>query len=385
MIGKQVKGTSFRGVLNYLHEKAGAELLGGTLVGETPRELSAEFRLSRRLNWRVKKAVYHASLSLSKTEHLEDNEWLAIAQDYLQGMGFEGCQYVVYRHTDQDHDHVHIVASRIRLTDGKTVSDSWDYRRSEQVIRKLEREYQLEPVVPSWEREKRALTTGECRFNERTGMASIRERLQGMLDEVTQSQPTMVEAIAHLQQRGVNVKVWYTKAGQARGISYELDGVAFSGTKLGRAYTFPGLQKHRGVSYEPERDDSMIQSLMDEGRERSPLEATQPTTKDISSQETEKAIAPDKKTHYQRLWQHYSQGVQASNPIKFDDMVARRAFEDGQSQKAIALMLAAGSPYAAQLNRQQARLYVNQTAQRGCERSRHQTKDQRRGRSLEID
>jgi len=69
---------------------------------------------------------------------------MAIAQDYLKGMGFEGCQDVVYRHTDQDHDHIHIVASRIRLIDGKTISDSWDYRRSESVIRGLEKAYQLE-------------------------------------------------------------------------------------------------------------------------------------------------------------------------------------------------------------------------------------------------
>jgi len=329
------------------------------------------------------------SIRLTPSEH----QWLAFgfampsanAQDYLQGMGFENCQYVVYRHTDQDHNHVHIVASRIRLTDGKTVSDSWDYRRSEQVIRKLEREYQLEPVVASWEQEKRASTTGECRFNDRTGTASVRERLQGMLDKVTQSQLTMAEAIAQLQQRGVNVKVWYTKAGQARGISYKLDGVAFSGTKLGRAYTFPGLQKHRGVSYEPEQDDLMIQALMDEGKGRSPLEAPQPMPQVISSSpESESVPVLDKKTQYQRLWQRYSQGLQASNPIEFDDLVAHRAFEDGQSQKAIALMLAAGSPYVAHLNRQQARLYVEQTAQKVCERSRHQTKDQRRGRSLEI-
>jgi len=77
--------------------------------------------------------------------------------------------------------------------------------------------------------------------------------------------------------------------------------------------------------------------------------------------------------------------VQASNPIEFDDRGARRAFEDGQSQQAIALMLAAGSPYVAQLNRQQARLYVEQTAQKAGGRSRHQTKDRRRRRSLEVD
>ncbi|MGA7937867.1 MAG: relaxase/mobilization nuclease domain-containing protein [Kovacikia sp.] len=132
MIGKQVKGTSFRGVLNYLHHKEGAEQIGGNMVGDDPRSLAAEFRVSRELNPRLNKAVYHVSLSLPKQESLDDLTWMAIslrerctnAQDYLRGMGFENCQYVVYRHTDQDHDHVHLVASRIRLTDGKTVSNN---------------------------------------------------------------------------------------------------------------------------------------------------------------------------------------------------------------------------------------------------------------------
>ena len=37
-------------------------------------------------------------------------------------------------------------------------------------------------------------------------------------------------------------------------ISYELNEIAFSGTHLGRAYTFNGLQKHRGVEYDPKQD-----------------------------------------------------------------------------------------------------------------------------------
>jgi hypothetical protein len=55
--------------------------------------------------------------------------------------------------------------------------------------------------------------------------------------------------------------VKYTRAGEAKGISYGVDGIAFSGTKLGAAYTFPGLQKHRKVSYEAERDDEAIKEL----------------------------------------------------------------------------------------------------------------------------
>jgi Relaxase/Mobilisation nuclease domain len=101
---------------------------------------------------------------------------MAIAQEYLKGMGFEGCQYVVYRHSDQDHDHIHMVASRIRLVDGKTISDSWDYRRSEVLIRELEQEYQLQSVIPSWEQDQRVPTTGERRYTERTGAVSVREK-----------------------------------------------------------------------------------------------------------------------------------------------------------------------------------------------------------------
>ena len=250
MIGKQIKGTSFRGVLNYLHAKEGSRLIGGNMAGKTPRTLAAEFRVARELNPQLKKAVYHASLSLAKTERVDEERWRAIAADYIEGMGFSGSQYAVYRHADRDHDHIHIVASRIRLTDGSTVSDSWDYRRSEVLLRLLEEHYQLEAVRSSWERESRAPTTGEQRRFVRTGEVGGRVRLQTLIDSATQDRPPMSQFIHRLKDQDVDVRVSCTRNGQVRGISYSLDGVAFSGTHLGKAYTFPGLQKYRGVTYD---------------------------------------------------------------------------------------------------------------------------------------
>ena len=61
MIAKQIKGKSFRGVLNYLHEKEGSRLIAGNMGGKTPQTLSAEFAISRQLNPRLAKAVYHSS------------------------------------------------------------------------------------------------------------------------------------------------------------------------------------------------------------------------------------------------------------------------------------------------------------------------------------
>ncbi|WP_414567947.1 relaxase/mobilization nuclease domain-containing protein [Nostoc sp. CCY 9925] len=278
MIGKHIKGKSFRGLLNYLFGKDGARQIGGNMEGTNPRELAAEFGISRRLNPKVSRAVYHASLSLAHKESLDDDTWDEIAQKYLQAMGFDMNQYVVVRHTDRTHEHIHIAASRIQL-DGTTVSDSWDDRRSEAVIRKLEQEYNLQSVQPSWEKDKHSPTTGERRQLARTGEESVRVRLQRSLDQATHDHPTMPELIEREQQQGINVRVGYTRTGIVKGISYQLDGVAFSGTHLGKAYTFPGLQKHRGVNYSPKRDDKRIQKLMEQAVEN-PTPAVPPKQDD---------------------------------------------------------------------------------------------------------
>lgn len=247
MIGKQVKGRGFRELLNYLFNKEGAQLIGGNMVGENPRELAAEFRFLKALNPRVERVVYHASLSVPARKKLDNEKWIAIAQDYLNGMGFDDNQYVIVRHVDRSHDHIHIVASRIKLT-GECVHDGWDYRRSEQLIRQLERDYQLEAAQSSWEKDRRSPTTGEWRQRQRTGEDSVRERLQDYIDEAAADCPTMPQLINRLKNEGIDVRVGHTRTGN-RGISYQLDGIAISGTHLGREYTFPGLQKYKGVSY----------------------------------------------------------------------------------------------------------------------------------------
>ena len=98
MIGKQTKGRGFRGLLNYLSQKPGAEFLGGSMSGRNAQELASEFKLSHQLNPKVQRVVYHASLSLSPKERLSSEIWREVAAKYLSGMNFTDNQYAVYRH-----------------------------------------------------------------------------------------------------------------------------------------------------------------------------------------------------------------------------------------------------------------------------------------------
>ncbi len=55
----------------------------------------------------------------------------------------------------------------------------------------------------------------------------------------------MPQLIERLQIQGVKVRHGTTRNGKSKGISYSILDQQFSGTTLGAAYTFPGLQKHK--------------------------------------------------------------------------------------------------------------------------------------------
>jgi hypothetical protein len=274
LIAKQKKGSGFRGLLNYVEGKEGARRIGGNMVGRNARELAAEFKFSWKLSARVKKPVYHVSMSVPKGTELDDETWNVLARDYLEEMGFTANQYAVYRHTDREHDHIHIVASRVRLDSGKTVDDAWDFVTSKKVLNELAKTHGLAPLETSFnEPDRRAPTTGQKRRvmreieeyeegkRDKPPEPTVLEQLQDAIDKASLDKPIMPELIERLKDQGVDARVQFQSTGRINGISYALNGVKFAGKKLGRAYTFPGLQKYRGISYESERDDDLIKEL----------------------------------------------------------------------------------------------------------------------------
>jgi hypothetical protein len=274
MIGRQTKGRGFSKLLDYLYNTEHAELIGGNMSGRNARELAKEFWLSRQLNPHVERVVYHVSLSAAKGDVISPYKWCEISNRYMKHMGFDANQFAIFRHANTDHDHVHIAASRIRMDTGKVVHDSWDYLRSEKVLRQIEIDYNLVQVHGSRERLNRTQTLGQFRRVEREQQEynmgnrdtppepSIKEVLQRTIHDLSLDHPQMTILIARLQQADITVRIGSTRNGKSKGISYHKGGVIFSGTKLGPAYTFPGLQKHFGIDYQPQRDDACIEYLL---------------------------------------------------------------------------------------------------------------------------
>ncbi|MDZ8029387.1 MAG: hypothetical protein RMX97_32550 [Nostoc sp. DedQUE11] len=98
--------------------------------------------------------------------------------------------------------------------------------------------------------------------------------------------------IWRLQLAGISVRTGWTRNGKSKGISYEKDGQAFSGTQLGAAYTFPGLQKHLGVDYQPERDDEPIHELLLKPVKPLPVEHLEKLFQDIEHKQQQPQFTP---------------------------------------------------------------------------------------------
>lgn len=251
MIAKAIKGKGFRGAVAYDLQKGKSILLDSNMSAKEKGSVSAfakEFGAIRALRPQLKKAVCHVSISLHPDENLSDQDWCKVAQTWLCDMGFTDNQYIVSRHTDTKHPHIHILVNRIRL-DGSVVSDSHDYKRQEAVMRKLEKEFGLMQVKNSKEVEKSSPKKGELEQAIRKHEPSVRMLLQEIISN-TLSQPMPLQKfVAKLQKNNVEIKLNQASTGTISGISFSMNGVSFKGSKLGKGYTWNAL-KQKGLYYE---------------------------------------------------------------------------------------------------------------------------------------
>lgn len=256
MIAKQIKGKSFYGVLSYNQKKVDKGegiILESNLVSDKVVTQAKEFNVVRQLRSNLSKAVYHTSLSLPYTDSLSDKEFTDLAREYLEGMGFNDNQYIIYKHLDQDHSHVHIVANRVMFS-GDVVSDSHDYKRSEALIRKLELKYNLTNLEKN--EESNVLSKGEIEKCLRTGEAPERLELQRIINEIIKHNISIFDFEKRLNDKKVSIKLNASQEGKISGISFEYKGKTYKGSHVNRNNL--SWNKLKTKLYEQNRIDPVI-------------------------------------------------------------------------------------------------------------------------------
>ena len=154
MVAKISTGSSLFGALAYNQDKVDrkeAEVLfsnkmllsedGNFSIGECMRS----FEMQMPVQLSTQKPILHISINPHPEDVLTDQQLADIAREYMQKLGYGGQPYLVYKHTDIDRRHIHIVGLRVD-ENGRPLNDRFEHRRSKQITRELERKYDLHPA-----------------------------------------------------------------------------------------------------------------------------------------------------------------------------------------------------------------------------------------------
>ena len=154
MVAKISTGSSLFGALAYNQDKVDrkeAEVLfsnkmllsedGNFSIGECMRS----FEMQMPVQLSTQKPILHISINPHPEDVLTDQQLSDIAKEYMQKLGYGEQPYLVYKHTDIDRHHIHIVGLRVD-ENGRPLNDRFEHRRSKQITRELEKKYNLHPA-----------------------------------------------------------------------------------------------------------------------------------------------------------------------------------------------------------------------------------------------
>ncbi len=248
MKSKIKRGKDFAGLCRYvLRRSAQPDLIGGNLCGATPSELSQEFQQVAALRPEIERPVWHSSLALPKGEKLSNSQWNHIVTDYLEGLGFDPktTPFVVVRHQNTESDHIHIAACRVNLS-GELYLGRNEHLIATQLTQKLELKHSLTVTTgPDHRAGQKALKTTEKAMEFRTGKVPPRKLLQLSIDKIIKENSNLKteEFIKKLALAGISATPNLSKSGKMSGFSFEINGIAFKASQLGKNYGWQSLQK----------------------------------------------------------------------------------------------------------------------------------------------
>lgn len=161
MVAKISYGSSLYGALAYNGEKVNegvAKILETNKVfcpvddGHDITACMQDFMAYMPSQVRTKKPVIHISLNPHPDDKLSDEQFSAIALEYIEKMGYGNQPFVVYKHEDIDRHHLHIVTLAVDET-GRKINDGNNFYTSTRILKELEQKFNLIPAQMRKERE----------------------------------------------------------------------------------------------------------------------------------------------------------------------------------------------------------------------------------------
>lgn len=238
MMGDLKKRASFARVVNYVNNPKKARLIDSKdvrLDDNATIARSMQGQADDKPGRKLKDPVYHISLDFAHedTSRMTDALMVEIAREYMRRMGIVNTQYIVSRHTDREHQHLHIVANRVD-NDGNTISAGNDCVRNAKICKALTREY--------------GLHFSKGKMNVKRDRLRGKDKLKYQIyDAVKATLPRCrcwSDLCGRLAKQGIRVNFKYNRnEGKIIGVSFTKGETSFSGSRIDRSMSFYKLDR----------------------------------------------------------------------------------------------------------------------------------------------
>ncbi len=231
MIAKIVQGRGFKGAVNYVLDKKDARLLfvEGVRLKDKASVIQS-FIAQSKLKPKISKPVAHISLDFSVQDkgRLTDKFMVDVAHEYLDKMGYANTQYIIARHHDTDHPHIHLVINRID-NEGNRISDKNEKLRNTKICMELTKKYGLY-IASGKENVK------EHRLKEPD--KSKYEIYRVLQSEIPKCR-NWKELDAKLRKLGITIELRKNgSTDKIQGVRFGKNGYEFNGSKIDRAFSY---------------------------------------------------------------------------------------------------------------------------------------------------
>lgn len=204
------------------------------------------FNVQAQMNNRIAKPVGHIALSFPKEDEprLTNRVMAGIALEYMERMGIWNTQFLIARHFDKEHPHVHIAFNRID-NEGNTISDRNERLRSTRICRELTLKY--------------GLYMAEGKENVKRNRLKEPDRTKYELYDILKTEVGRCGnwnvLVANLNQQGVEVRFKYKgQTNEVQGVVFTMNGYHFNGSKVDRRFSYSKIDaKLRSNRYEEQQ------------------------------------------------------------------------------------------------------------------------------------
>lgn len=237
MTAKILTRQSFSKATNYVFKDGRSEVIDSRgIVATDPQTAAACFKMQAIDRPEIKSPVGHICISFhpDDTPRMTNDLMVEICEAYMKGMGIKDTQFLLVRHYDTNHSHMHLVFNRID-DNGKLISDRNWYVKNEKVCKEIKNQYGL-----TFSQGKQNVNLDRLRPDDRRRYEMYFD-VKNALDAAT--------SFTDFQHRLSSVGIGTTlktasKTGELQGITFNRDGYSVKGSKLDRSLSAGKIMEH---------------------------------------------------------------------------------------------------------------------------------------------